>query len=336
MRIEQLAQANQRMQGAARREWYRQHNPQHLAAINALVGDALMALGSPLARPPSRRALARTTDADAPRLRSVILGAGACTELPLERLARACASTLLVDLDAPGMGRARDELPRALRPRIDLLVADITGGVSAALAAELRAQPWADLRRLDGGSGAATLDAVAACLDRIAIPTPPVIAGLDDDGGAPFDLVISSLTLTQLFSLPLLDALDTLLLYAPYVADQREERPTYRAAEDAFRRRVTQAHLALIARLLAPSGVALLLTDRVGYLTPPTTGPHSGEGRESLTTLPANVLAIPADLHQRFAIGKVHDWEWIVSLPDATTPGRSYDVVGALLRPKAN
>jgi len=331
MRIEALAQANQRMQGAARREWYRQHSPQHLRAIAALIDDALGLLGAPTAR--RTRGAANRSAAAPPPLRCVILGAGACTELPLERLARACATTLLVDLDAQGMLRARDELSPALRPRVAMLVADLTGGVSAALAAELHAQPWDDLNRLDGGSGLATLDTVAACLDRVAIPTPPILAGLEEADDAPFDLVISALTLTQLFSLPLLDALDMLLLRAPRVADQREAHASYRVAAHNLRRRVTQAHLALLQRLLAPTGVALLLTDRVGYLTPPTAGPHANEGRESLPTLPADVLDIPVGLRQRFTVvSQPRRWEWIVSLPDAVTPGRSYEVVGALLR----
>ena len=331
MRIEALAQANQRMQGAARREWYRQHSPQHLRAIAALIGDALGQLGAPTAQ--QSRSAGKRPAAAPPPLRCVILGAGACTELPLERLARACATTLLVDLDAPGMLLARDELSPALRPRVATLVADLTGSISAELAAELHAQPWDDLNRLDGGSGLATLDAVAACLDRVAVPTPPILAGLDEADDAPFDLVISALTLTQLFSLPLLDALDTLLLRAPRVADQREERASYRTAAHSFRHRVTQAHLALLHRLLAPTGVALLLTDRVGYLTPPTAGPHANEGRESLPTLPADVLDIPSGLGEWFTVvGDSRNWEWIVSLPDAMRPGRSYGAVGTLLR----
>lgn len=331
MRIEHLAQSNQRMQGAARREWYRQQSPQHLRAVASLVADALALLGVPTEpRRAGRRADAR------PNLRAVLLGAGACTELPLDRIARACASTTLVDLDAAGMAGARDELSPALRQRITLLAEDLTGGASAALARDLRAQPWDDLAQLGAGAGFAALDAVAACLEGCAIPTPPILAGLDGADAAPFDLVVSSLTLTQLFSLPLLDALDMLLLRAPQVADQRAERAPYRAAERAFRQRVAQSHLALIERLLAPDGVAVLLTDRVGILTPPTAGPHASEGRESLPTLPADVLAIPAGLRQRFmVVGAERSWEWRVSTPDATTPGRSYEVVGTLLRRRA-
>src|SRR5579875_2584854 len=116
MRIERLAEENRRTQGAGRRAWYRGHNPEHLEAVAALMDAALAPRGE-----------------DAPPT-AVVLGAGACTELPLERLARTCERVTLVDLDARGMGAAREELPAGLRGRVQLLEADVTGGVSAALA----------------------------------------------------------------------------------------------------------------------------------------------------------------------------------------------------------
>src|SRR5690348_13777147 len=124
MRVERLTSENPRTQGTPRRALYRRQSPAHLDTIAHLV----------------RRGLAART-APAPRA-AVILGAGACTELSLEPLARALATVLLVDLDAPGMERARAELPASLRPRVRTLHADLTGGVSQALAALLRAQPW--------------------------------------------------------------------------------------------------------------------------------------------------------------------------------------------------
>ena len=311
MRIERLASDNARMQGAARRAWYRAHNSTHLAAAAALVEAAL----------PARRP-------DAPAT-AVVLGAGACTELPLDRLAAACARMTLVDLDAPGMAEARDELPSALRESVELLAADLTGGVSASLAAELRAQPWRDLAALDP-SGRAALDAVAGCLERGAVPAPPRIAGLEPRG---YGLVVSDLTLTQLFSLPLLDALDTLNFYAPAAADVRETSPRYVEAARSFRRRVALAHLDLLDALLAEGGAGPLLTDVAGYLLAPKAGPHAHEGLEALIVLPRDVLALPDDLAARFAIiGAPKRWRWLVSTPTADTPGRSYDAVGLIFR----
>jgi hypothetical protein len=317
MRIERLSVDNQRTQGAERRNWYRKYSAKHLKQIEQALLAALDARGP--AAPDN----------------AVALGAGACTELPLDQLARACSPVTLVDLDTEGMLRARAELPETLRPRVRTISADLTGGVSGALQDQLRSQPWPDLRALGGsGRGASILSAVADCLERVTVPQPPDpwALGLKPQS---FGLVISSLTLTQLYSLPLLDALDTLLAYAPELADERAAHAGYLAAERAFQRRVAQGHLALMAQLLAPEGAALLITDHMGYLLSPQRGPHASEGRESLEVLPAEVLRLPDDLEARFAlVGPLRQWMWMVAMPEGETPGRAYDVVAAILRAK--
>lgn len=313
MRIARLAEENPRTQGPERRAWYRRNSPTHLRAVAALVEGGLAA-----------------RDSGGPS-RAVVLGAGAGTEAPLERLARSVDQLLLVDVDVPGMARARDELPASLRSHVDLLQADITGGVNDALAADLRAQPWRDLARL--GTSAA-LDAAAGCLERCPVADPPRLPTLLVHG---YGLVFSDLVLTQLYSLPLLDVVDTLAVYVPDAVDQREASPRYREAAADFRRRIAQAHLSLLASLLAPEGAALLATDRTGYLLPPKSGPHAREPRESFPVLPAETLAIPADLAQRFTVeGRPQSWEWLVTAPDATNFGRMYEAVGAVLKPLPN
>jgi hypothetical protein len=312
MRIARLAADNRRTQGPERRAWYRRHNPEHLRAVAALVEEGL---GGP-----------------ASTRQTVILGAGACTEIPLERLARASAHVLLVDLDAAGMAQARVELPTTLRGHVDLLQIDLTGGVSAALAAELRATPFADLNLLDQGRGMAPVEAAADCLESCPVPDPPHLAGLRPGG---YDLVLSDFIMTQLYSLPLLDVIDTLTAYAPAVADLRETLPRYRDAANAFRRRVALAHLTLLRTLLAPVGVALLLSDRAGELLPPKAGPHARDPIERLETLPESALAIPDDLEREFMLAApLRVWRWLLSAPDVERPGRRYDVFGVLMRPQ--
>lgn len=312
MRIARLAQDNMRTQGPRRRQEYRRNSPEHLRAVAALTEAALAARG-----------------ATCPRA-AVILGAGACTEVPLAAIARACSTVLLVDVDVAGMARARDELPTSLRGRVDLLQADLSGGVSAALAADLAAQPWADLAALGGAGGTAPLDAAAACIERCPVPNPPVFPELAPRS---YGFVMSSLLLTQLFSLPLLDVLDTLSVYAPDAADRRDAYPRYREAAAAFRRRVVLAHLALIGALLAPAGTGQLVTDVTGYLLPPATGQHAGVALESLPVLPSHVLSIPRDLEPRFEIvGQPRSWRWVVSAPETAVPGRAYDVTGVVFR----
>ena len=314
MRIERLADENRRTQGPRRRDEYRRVSPAHPRTIERLIADALAA-----------------RDAEAPPA-AALLGAGACTELPLERNARACDRVALADLDAPGMGRARDELPPALRSRVELVPADLTGGISRALAKLLRAQPWDDLVALGGPHGFAPIEGAAECLARCPIPAPPTIPGLDREA---FGLVVSSLTLTQLFGLPLLDLLDALTLHAPAVADLRELSPRYEQAARDFRRRVALAHLDLIASLLAPGGAAVLITDVTGYLLPARSGPHSNELEESYNVLPPDALDLDADVAARFTrVGAPRRWRWIATQPATGAPGRAYDVAGMVLRPR--
>lgn len=317
MRIERLSVDNQRTQGAERRNWYRKYSAKHLKQIEQALLAALDARA------------ATTPDS------AVVLGAGACTELPLDRLARACLPVTLVDLDTMGMLRARDELPETLRGHIRTLSADLTGGVSVALQDALHAQPWPDLRTLSGGRGSSILNAVADCLERTPVAQPPEPEALSLAPRS-FGLVVSSLTLTQLYSLPLLDALDTLLVYAPDLADERGAHPRYQQAERDFQRRIVAGHLGLIERLLAPGGVALLITDRVGHLLSPERGPHATEGSETLEVLPSEALRLPDDLEARFElVGSLRQWMWMVSMPEGETPGRAYEVVAAILRARA-
>jgi hypothetical protein len=312
MRIERLAEENRRTQGPRRRDELRRTSRVHLQAIEQLVITALSA----------RPAAAPATAA--------LLGAGACTELPLERIVRACERVVLADLDAPGMGRGRDELPPALRSRVTLAPGDLTGGVSRALAEQLRAQPWADLVALGAPSSLAPVEAAAACLARCPVPAPPHVAGLER---AAFGVVVSSLTLTQLFSLPLLDVLDALTLHAPAVAALRELSPHYVEAARDFRRRVALAHLDLLAALLVPDGVAALITDVTGYLLAAPASPHAAEPEDSLLVLPPDVLDLDADVAARFErVGEPRRWRWIATQPASGMPGRAYGVVGMALR----
>jgi hypothetical protein len=312
MRIARLAAENRRTQGPERRAWYRRFNPEHLRSVAELVEEALALTGAASTR------------------QTVILGAGAGTETPLERLARSSAHLFLVDLDVGGMAQARDELPAAVRDRVDLLQADLTGGISETLAAELRATPFADLNLLDQGRGMAPVEAAVDCLERCSVPSAPLPAELQPGS---YDLVISDFVLTQLYSLPLLDLIDTLSAYAPAVADLRETLPRYQAAANAFRRRVALAHLALLRTLLAPDGVALLLSDRAGELLPPKAGPHARDPVERLETLPESVLAIPTDLERDFTLAApMRRWRWLISAPDTERPGRRYDAIGITLR----
>ena len=308
MRTDRLPTENRRSQGIARRRWYETHNPEHLAAIERMIRRALRLTG-PVA---SRSA--------------IILGSGACTELPLELLARECAEVVLVDLDTSGMTTAQAALPMPLRQRVRTTTFDLTGDVSARLASLLAEQPWRDLLTL---GDRAVLDAAAQCLTSCEVPDPPSVPATIS---GPFQLVISSLVVTQLFNLPLLDVADTLTQVAPHVVPYRYTHEQFSHATDDFKRRVAQAHLDLIESLLDPSGVGVLVSDVSGVVTSPARG-HGDPHHETLHVLPAHVLDFRRDLSARFDIlDGPQRWRWVVTVPERSAPGQSYDVNGVVFR----
>ncbi len=157
-RIDNLPYSNVQMQGTQRREWLRQHSPQHLQQSASLVAHALHQ---------RKPATAQST---------LVLGAGACTEVPLADLARASDEVVLADLDLTAMQQARDELPSsALRKQIRLLKCDISGGVSHHLARLIAQQNWQHL--ISQGAGT-VFDAAALCLEQYLVPDPPQLQEL--------------------------------------------------------------------------------------------------------------------------------------------------------------
>lgn len=314
MRIEQLTADNARSQGAGRRAWYARHNPAHPRGVAAAIERAL-----------ATRAAAASGSRAQPQ--AVVLGAGACTEVPLEALARACSSVTLIDLDIPAMRHARQELPRTLRTRVELLHSDLSGGVSRALDALLED---AHLHEFAHRGDDLLLDTTAACLDNCPVPVLPVPSKFD---GRRFGLVISTLVMTQLFSLPLLDTLDRITRVSRDATSMTSAYPRYAAAARDFQRRVAQAHLNLLAALLAPGGAAALITDTTGYLIPPTGGRTPLAAREAFPMLPADVFDLAAELDLRFVrVGTPKRWEWQATEATANTPGRSYAVEAYVMR----
>jgi hypothetical protein len=110
VRIETLPYHNVETQGAQRREWLREHSPQHLQHCAALIHSALEKRPSSVSQG------------------TVVLGAGACTELPLEELARHSDEVVLVDYDMGSPVQAWEELTSStLRERLNFMNCDLTG-----------------------------------------------------------------------------------------------------------------------------------------------------------------------------------------------------------------
>lgn len=308
MRIHTLPSKNALTQGAGQRILISQRSPQHLEQTAGLIGQALR-LRSP--------SVSRST---------LVLGAGACTEVPLATLVRNSDEVVLADLDGRSLQQARAELSApALRKAVHLVTDDLSGGISLSLDSLLAHQPWATLR----SQGAPALfDAVASCLSACPVPDPPHCAELAPDN---FGLVISSLVLSQLFSYPLLDILDRIQHIAPEAIHEQERHPGYQKAIQAFRTRVISAHLHLLRSLLDTDGLAVLFCDLRGFVFDTSSSPLAANHRRTLPLVPHTFFAL---VEQNFTIVEQSEWEWLTDMPTAGRCGRGYNVAGYLLGEK--
>lgn len=307
LRVDNLTYSNISTQGAQRREWLREHSPRHLDQSSALMLSALRR------REPST---SRST---------LVLGAGASTEVPLADLARASDEVVLADLDLSAMRQGRDELASSiLRRHMRLVQGDITGGVSASLQRLIERQRW---DKLIAQGAKSVFDAAAECLEQCPIPNPPRIEGLNS---GEFGLVVSSLVLTQLFSYPLLDLLDHIQRIAPAMLGEQERHRRYQEAAQSFRTRVIQAHLTLLSDLVDVGGLIVLLSDVRGFAFNVHGTEHDARHRRTMPLVPRAFFDL---VREQFAIKEEATWEWLSDLPAKEKLGRGYEVLGYVLSP---
>ncbi len=305
MRIETLTSSNTQTQGATRREWFRQYAPQHLQQSSEIILQGL-----------SRRAPGASRS-------TLILGAGASTEVPLMNLARASEEVVLADTDLRSMQRGRDEMSSpALRKLIRFVQCDLTGGVSSSLKSLMSKQDWPTLI---AQGGAAVFDAAALCLEQCPVSDPPQIYTLRPGD---FGLVVSSLVLSQLFTYPLLDVLDTIKEFDADIVLEQERHRRYQETAQAFRIRVINAHLHFIRKMLDSGGVAVLLTDIRAFAFNVYGTDHDATHRRYLPLVPR---VFPDLVQNAFHIREETQWEWVSDLPGEGRVGRGYEVVGYVL-----
>jgi hypothetical protein len=305
VRIDTLTYNNIQTQGAQRRAWLRQYSPQHLQQCTALILQALRE---------RQWSASRST---------LVLGAGACTEVPLAELARDSDEVMLADYDLASMRQGRDELTTsALRKRVRLLACDISGGVSAALNRLIEQQPW---DKLVSQSAQVVFDAAADCLEQCPVPDPPEIEGLH---AGEFGVVISSLVLSQLFSYPLLDMLDHVQRIAPSYLGEQERHRRYQEAAQNFRIRVIQGHLHLLRELVDVGGIVVLLSDVRGFVFDVFGTENDMQHRRTLPIVPRGLTEL---VRESFTVLEESHWEWITDLPEKGKLGRGYEVAGYVL-----
>ncbi|GAC1392691.1 MAG: hypothetical protein NVSMB38_17050 [Ktedonobacteraceae bacterium] len=314
MRIDNLSHNNAQTQGKHRRAWLRQHAPQHLENCMTLTLHALHQRESRAAQ------------------NALVLGAGACTEVPLNDLLRASDEVVLADLDIAALRAASDEITSStLNKRLRLVQCDISSssgepkkGVSANLTRLIHRQNWEQLV-LQGPQ--AVFDAAAFCLEQCSIPDHPEIQTL---ASSSFGLVISSLVVSQLFSYPILDLLDHIQHVAPELLGEQERHRRYQDAAQAFRIRIINAHLHLMRNLLDLGGSAVLLTDIRGFVFNVYGTDHDATHRRVMPLVPRTFPDLVCDT---FDVVEERQWEWITDLPENERPGRGYEVSGYVLKP---
>ncbi|QBD81939.1 hypothetical protein EPA93_40570 [Ktedonosporobacter rubrisoli] len=297
------------MQGKKRREWLRQYAPLHLEHCAALMLSAVRW------RPFST---SRST---------LVLGAGACTEVPLPELVQASDEVVLADLDIIALQQGvADQLTPGQRKRVKLVAEDLSGGVSANLHHRIILQPWDTLL----AQGASTLfKAAAECLEQCLVPDPPSIEQLPT---GEFGVVVSSLVLSQLFSYPILDLLDHIQRLAPALMGEQERHYRYQEAAQAFRTRLIKAHLHLLSSLLDQGGLVVLLSDVQGFVFNVYGTEHDEQHRRKMPLVPR---IFPELVREHFTVLEERRWEWITDLPTKDRPGRGYEVSGYILAPPA-
>jgi hypothetical protein len=255
---------------------------------------------------------------------TLVLGAGACTEIPLNELARDSDEVVLADYDLASMQQGRDELASpALRKRVRVVPCDISGGVSAHLNRLIKQQRWGKFAEQ---SAKAVFDAAADCLEQCDVSDPPVIEGLYS---GEFGVVISSLILSQLFSYPLLDMLDHIQhTMTDYLGEQERHR-RYQEAAQNLRMRVIQGHFHLLRALLDVGGIVVLLSDVRGFMFEVSGTENDAQHRQTLPIVPRS---LPELVRESFQILEERHWEWITDVPGEGKLGRGYEVVGYVLK----
>jgi hypothetical protein len=305
VRIDTLTYNNIQTQGVRRRMWLRLHSPQHLQQCTTLMLQALRL---------RERSASRST---------LVLGAGACTEIPLAELVRNSDEVVLADVDPASMRQGRDELESpALGKRVRLLTCDISGGVSANLKRLIEQQPW---NKLVAQGAKAVFDVAAYCLEQCHVPDSPEIEVLH---AGEFGVVVSSLVLSQLFSYPLLDVLDHVQRVAPDYFGEQERHHHYQETAQNFRIRIIQAHLHLLHEVVDEGGVVVLLSDVRGFVFNETGNENDTQHRRSLPVIPRGLIEL---VREDFTVLEECEWEWITDLPEEGKLGRGYEVKGFVL-----
>ncbi len=168
---------------------------------------------------------------------AILLGAGVCTEIPLEELARRFERVILVDLDGPSLLEAVDGLPLELRGKVELRISDVTSFAGSLMESLEEAADRADTAETAFASFDAIFSALTTGKHPMHLP--------------PADLVVSSLLLSELPRYP--------MAYADRLIRTRFNRRArewsgYEEARQRLRHLIVDDHIRILASLCRPGG----------------------------------------------------------------------------------
>lgn len=264
----------------------------------------------------SRRLIARAAEAVAPG-RAIVLGAGACEEIPLAQLVARFGQVTLNDVEPGPLQRAvtAANLAPPDREKIEMHVADLTGTTGPLL------------EKI--ASALETSADVGSAIDRMA----EMVAGQEVGGlllAGKYDLVVASCVLSQLHFGLTHRAGDLLANRFPGAIEQLRVAARWTTALYQLARRV-EARFIDDLIMLASDGGLIYLSESVQmcYLQWTPSGQWQTQGTYRM--LRSTDLSDYVD--RRCAITDRGRWEWVERPPtEAGQTGRLFDVQALVLR----
>jgi hypothetical protein len=250
--------------------------------------------------------------------RAVVLGAGACEEIPLVELIARFAEVTLNDIDAQKLEQAPSAiaLDAAARARVKLQPGDLAG-VTDALIVRIEQSLAASTRWPDA------IEAMARAIDEPVSGTFP-IAGR-------FELVVASCVLSQLHFRLTQEASARFDARFPEHGDELRQSDAWKTAVYRLARRMEDRMIDDLRMLVADAGLVYLSeTVQMCFITLAPDGRWQSEG----TFRMLRTKDLEDYVRGRYQVLARERWEWVVSPPtEPGQTGRLYDVQALVLRP---
>jgi hypothetical protein len=262
----------------------------------------------------SRRLILRAAE-HAVAGRAVVLGAGACREIPLAELIARFDHITLNDINPEGVERAAAQIDPAGRKKLAIQIADLTGVVDPVVARiRQRLSECVDPR--------SAFDAMAESLE-----ASPSFSAMGQ-----FNLVIASCVLSQLHY-ALTHRSDVLLEQTyPGHVEQLRNSPHWAAGLRQLSRRMKATFLDGLVESTVPGGF-VYLSDSVQLCNVHLTS--SGRWKTGRTYRTVRSARLEDVLDDRLKVVERARWEWVGTPPGASTlTGRVYEVQALLLTAK--